>query len=273
MNVFISWSGLRSKHIAESLRWWLPNVIQAVKPFMSSHDINKGSRGNVVISRRLEQANVGVICITPENCDARWILFESGALSKLSSAYVCTYLYDCSPSDIEPPLGQFQHTAATKAETIALVQTINGELGEHALDGERLADSFATWWPKLDKKLKETPERPKDEAAPKERSDESKLDELLQLMRGMKSSRVISDPPFRRTSGEFTDLELPGGQVAHLPTSVLENILVPMSKPGIGSKANEADLEMAKQLRLIEDNHGMIRLTDLGKKLAEFYRQ
>jgi hypothetical protein len=120
VRIFISWSGKRSKHIADALRSWLPNVIQAVVPFMSSHDIRKESRGNVVISENLEQAKVGVICLTPENLDARWILFEAGALSKLSSAYVCTYLLELSPSDVEPPLGQFQHTVATKDDTKAL---------------------------------------------------------------------------------------------------------------------------------------------------------
>ncbi len=44
MKLFISWSGARSEYIAEVLREWLPNVIQAVCPWMSASDIDKGSR-------------------------------------------------------------------------------------------------------------------------------------------------------------------------------------------------------------------------------------
>src|SRR5688572_19220319 len=109
MEVFLSWSGERSKAVAETLSVWLGQVIQAVDPWISS-DIEKGARWNPEIAARLEQSRVGIICLTKENLDAKWILFESGALSKTKDAYVCTLLLDIDPSDVEQPLGQFQHT-------------------------------------------------------------------------------------------------------------------------------------------------------------------
>lgn len=189
MKVFISWSGTRSKHIATALRDWLPNVLQSVRPFISSQDILKGARGNVQITKELETAAIGIICLTPENLLAPWILFEAGALSKLSSAYVCTYLYDLDPSDISPPLGQFQHTKSTKEETFALVQTINAELPDGTgLDADRLKDAFDVWWKKLQSQLKSVPDKPDDEASPPERSEDDKVDEMLQLLRKLSSS-------------------------------------------------------------------------------------
>src|ERR1700684_2611083 len=93
-NVFISWSGERSIHIAEALRWWLKMVVQATKPFMSKTDIDKGSRWHIELAKALESMKVGIICLTPENLSASWLLFEAGALSKTmdKGTLVCTYL-------------------------------------------------------------------------------------------------------------------------------------------------------------------------------------
>ena len=81
-DVFITWSGNRSKHVAMALRALLATVIQAAKPFMSKADIDKGSRWHLELAKALEATKVGIICLTPENPSAPWLLFESGALSK-----------------------------------------------------------------------------------------------------------------------------------------------------------------------------------------------
>src|ERR1700687_4676246 len=93
-NVFISWSGNRSKHVAEALRDWLPLVLQAAKPWASSTDIDKGSRGIAEITRALENIKVGIICLTPGNLVAKWILYEACALLKTLGKRVCTDLLD-----------------------------------------------------------------------------------------------------------------------------------------------------------------------------------
>ncbi|QDS91877.1 hypothetical protein FF011L_06130 [Roseimaritima multifibrata] len=191
MKIFISWSGARSKHIATALRDWLPSVIQSVSPFISSQDILKGARGNVQIAKELETAAVGIICLTPENLNAPWILFEAGALSKLSSAYVCTYLHELEPSDISQPLGQFQHTNSTREDTLSLVQTINNELPDGTgLEPERLRDAFEIWWKKLEVQIKAVPSKPDEEVSPPERTEEDKIDEMLQMIRKLSDAKV-----------------------------------------------------------------------------------
>ena len=257
MRVFISWSGKRSLHIATAIRDWLPNVLQAVRPFISSQDIRKGTRGNVVISKRLKEANVGIICLTPENMTAPWILYEAGALSKLLSAYVCTYLWQLEPSDIEPPLGQFQHTKHNKRDVKALVEAVNSQLPEgRGLSRHRLDVAFEQWWPILDKQIKATPERPKEEPLPKKRSDDSKLDELLTLVRRALASETpeVSPPPFRRPIGKpsryISRVDLAQGHVlallnklAHGQWRILTNDdLAMLVKEGWAVKDDEGDI-------------------------------
>src|SRR4051812_34315853 len=88
MLVFLSWSGQRSKAVAEELERWLRQVIQTVEPWIST-DIDKGLRWGPELSDRLEGSKIGIICLTKDNLDTRWILFEAGALSKTKDTYVC----------------------------------------------------------------------------------------------------------------------------------------------------------------------------------------
>jgi hypothetical protein len=92
IDVFISWSGLRSGAVAEALRNWLPKVINALKPWLSTTDIDKGARWSTDVAVRLEVAKAGIICLTPSNLHSDWILFEAGALSKtLQNTFVSPY--------------------------------------------------------------------------------------------------------------------------------------------------------------------------------------
>src|SRR5580693_1724871 len=124
MNLFISWSGTRSRAVAEALHGWLPSVIQSVKPWMSAADLEKGARWSSDVARHLEETRVGIICLTSDNLDAPWILFESGALSKtLNSTFVCPYLFNVEPSELKGPLVQFQVTKCDKEDTRRLLHT------------------------------------------------------------------------------------------------------------------------------------------------------
>ena len=64
-----------------ALHKWLPSVIQALKPYISS-DIDKGARWSPDISEELENSSFGILCVTKESKDAPWLNFEAGALSK-----------------------------------------------------------------------------------------------------------------------------------------------------------------------------------------------
>lgn len=150
MNVFLSWSGDRSKAVAELLDTWLQCVIQAVDPWMSSKDIDRGSLWFSEINDQLQNTTIGIICLTQENKNKPWILFEAGALAKgLSNSRVCTFLIDLEPTDVGTPLSQFNHTFPTQEGLWELVRTLNNSLKDKALKEKTLELVFETYWPKF----------------------------------------------------------------------------------------------------------------------------
>jgi hypothetical protein len=182
MKVFISWSGERSRGVAEALRWWLPKVIQAIQPWMSASDIEKGTRWRSGISRELEKSSIGIICLTRENLESPWIHFEAGALSKQEqNTYVCTYLYGLDPADIKDPLAQFQTTKAQEEDTRRLIYTINNALGEGRLLEAEVDEQFDIWWPKLDERLNALPFVQESRESP--RDIREIVGEILELVR------------------------------------------------------------------------------------------
>lgn len=182
MKIFISWSGARSETIASKLRSWLPSVIQAVNPWLSSVDIDPGSRWNVNINKELEETEFGILCVCVDNLYAPWLNFEAGALAKkLDSSNVVPYLIDLEPIDIPAgPLTQFMAIRAHKDDTWKLVQTINSKL-EKRIEDDRLSKTFAHWWPSLESSINNLPKS--NEVV--RRSTRDVLEEMLLLLRGL----------------------------------------------------------------------------------------
>lgn len=178
MKIFISWSGERSRKIAELFNEWIQCVIQAAKPWISSHDIERGALWYTEISKTLADSRFGILCLTPENKTEPWILFEAGALAKgIEENRVCTLLIDLKNTDIGNPLAQFNHTIACDKESMwELVQTINNALLENKLQEKVLKSVFETYWEQF---------RFKPEEHVKKRSIEDILTEILTTVRAL----------------------------------------------------------------------------------------
>jgi hypothetical protein len=168
MNIFISWSKDRSKAIAAALNDWLPHVIQrSLKPWMSASDIEPGQRWSQAVAEQLATSTVGIFCLTPENLNNPWILFEAGAISKtFGEAIVCPYIHDMQAKEISGPLSQFQASTTDKEGTRTLLYSINKALAGDALDKEFLDKQFNKWWPDLKKEFKKIPTLELDTARP-----------------------------------------------------------------------------------------------------------
>lgn len=154
MKVFMSWSGDRSRATAELLRDWIKCVLQASRPWISSRDIDRGTLWFSEINNNLQDTSVGIVCLTGENKNRPWILFEAGALAKgLSTSRVCTFLVDLKTSDLDDPLRQFNHTLPTRESVFALVTTLNSAFESNALDPRILLEVFNTYWPQFETKF------------------------------------------------------------------------------------------------------------------------
>lgn len=188
MKVFLSWSGERSKHLAIALRDWIPTVIQVAKPWISGNDIQAGERWGQKIASELADSDFGVICLTAENISAPWILFEAGCLAKsLSNGRACPYLLGITPSDVPPPLGQFQALTAIREDTHKLVKSINDYGTEFKISDDVLTTIFSRSWPDLEKKIKEIPAATTISAR---RTQEEVLAEILDSVRKLVRSSV-----------------------------------------------------------------------------------
>lgn len=186
MKIFVSWSGKRSKAVAELISDWLKCVIQASQPWISTRDIDRGAIWFSEISDKLKDVTVGIVCLTQDNKEKPWILFETGALAKgLTTNRVCTFLIDLNPGDLKDPLAQFNHTLPDEASVWELTRTINDCLNDKSLDERILRQVFDTYWPKFDEKFREAlGNNPPSEVIPP-RTEQDILSEILANTRSL----------------------------------------------------------------------------------------
>lgn len=233
MKVFISWSGERSKALASALREWLPGVIQAVKPFASQHDIDKGSRWSGELGKALESTKTGLLCVTSDNRNAPWLIFEAGVLSKeLEGARVVPILFGLAPADIDGPLAQFQLTVFTRRDMFKTVQAINAGLGDSALDPSLLERAFGQNWDVLETQVNAILSAQPHEPSSPPRTERALLEEVLTLLRSM----ARADPETERPTPPGTLLEKPyrtvplgilsGSQVSAIEALAPKNVIV-----------------------------------------------
>jgi hypothetical protein len=208
LKVFLSWSGVRSREVANLLSDWLCCVIQASRPWISTRDLDRGSLWFGEINDQLKDTTIGIICLTQENKTRPWILFEAGALAKgLSTSRVCTLLIDLESQDIEDPLAQFNHTFPNRESVLGLVKTLNNTLSINALDTRILEQVFDTYWPQFEVKFAKILETTETQPPAQPRPKEDVLGEILENTRILSSKirRIEYEAEKNRGRNDFGD--------------------------------------------------------------------
>lgn len=192
VKVFVSWSQPLSRAIAEAFVNWLPTVIQECRsPFMST-DIAKGEAWFQAVADELADSKIGVAFITSENHDSPWLHFEGGAmLTKLEKQRICPVVVDMAKTDYDGPLKNLQLTDLTdKSDFFKLLGTINAAC-ENPLEQTVLRDTFDLRWAAFETKVTTASESLKtvdDEPKRVQRSPEEKIDEILEVVREIRSA-------------------------------------------------------------------------------------
>ena len=192
--IFISWSGDLSHTVAALLHEWIPTVLQTAEPFLSSTDIEKGSRWSDHVAKKLEECGFGIIVLTKNNLTAPWILFEAGALSKMvGRGQVSSLLIGVDVVDVKQPLSQFQNTIFSRDDCFKLISSIN-KTASAPLRDDVLLRTFGALWPDLEasvlKAIEDAGNSEPIEAAIDEVSDmssiKSSLGELIQSVKNLR---------------------------------------------------------------------------------------
>ena len=167
---------------------------------------------------------------------------------------------DSKPVDIEPPLGQFQHTVFSKEDVLKLVQDINErvkENGERRLSDRNLTSVFETFWPQLENQLGEI--RKRKEAKIVVRPERQVLEEILEILRGQE-----------KRSEEAVPFGL-GGMLARETPSIQK---IPVTGKDlyvrlISENYERAQREFEKQLKELQQELEKARQRDKKSKSGE----
>jgi len=194
MKIFISWSGEFSHGAAVALQNGLPTLFNGINCFVSSESVRKGERWLQEVSKELDESNLGIACLTPDNLDAPWLHFETGAISKsVKKATVYTLLLGgLRPADIHGPLSQFQHTSFAKDDVFKLIKAINEGYEDAKQDETRLRKIFdGFWWDELEKTIAKL--SPKGTKTEKKRDLEEMVYQLIET-----TSQIARNIPIRQ---------------------------------------------------------------------------
>lgn len=277
MKVFISWSGDISREVAETLHKFLPCMIQGLHVFMSKHDIESGGRWSLQLAKELDESGFGIICLTPDNLQSPWLLFEAGALTKHVEGRACGLLLNgLKPTDVTGPLSQFQNRPFEKNEFRLLLRDINSRVS-NPLSDQQLDMVFEKWWPDIkqgyEEALKNVVSSPK---VGVQRDQKDILEEILIKVRGverrLEMSPYLSTQPSLSSILERTVDDLSETQqdlLAKLAVATLEGLT--LDKESIERDYSQQDLRQLVQTGLVmESEQGPIIVHDV---VADYLRQ
>ncbi len=236
--IFLAWSGERSRQVALALRESLRIICNAFDPWMSEVDIATGGQWEEEIATCLDEAQAAILCLTPENQNERWVLFEAGAVAKSRTrSLVIPYLFDLTTRDLKSPLSIFQGvtSALDQGQNLKMVRSLYRALpeGERGISEKDLEEAFGlVWSTRLHPSLQKVGPGA---VAPLARRDDSEvLDEILGLVRDLaqRARRQAAVEAFVKGALGATPIATEQAHALREPASHLRGILDRLRREG-----------------------------------------
>ena len=124
MNLFLSWSGERSKSAAYAFRDFFRLFFQPFRPAIYISSITeKGVEWYEELEKALKKADFGLFLLTRENCAdvSPWMMYEAGVLSETAGKnHVMTFLLNANSENIPGPLRRIQSAAFDRNDVVSL---------------------------------------------------------------------------------------------------------------------------------------------------------
>ncbi|MET4003910.1 hypothetical protein ABIB48_002648 [Arthrobacter sp. UYCu511] len=209
MKVFISWSGERSKAVATQVKQWVGQVFQGSEVFMSDEDIMAGTNWSERIKKELADTTVGIICMTPENQDAKWINFEMGALSKEvtdgDTRVIPLLIGFDSTQQVGQPAASLNMVMLNKDGFKKIAYSLN-QVMEHKREHSAVDQVTEMWWKELSDDIEAAASEVPDKAPPP-RTERAMVEEILDTVRGISKQLPLTVVRKSRTPNMFDEKE------------------------------------------------------------------
>jgi hypothetical protein len=187
MQVFLSWSGPRSKLVATALNEYLPLMLHPISCWISEADLPKGKPWFDELTKALNSIIFALICVTPENESAPWLLWESGFLSSASALgdrRIVPLAVGRPKNSLSGPLSIYQATDTSREDIQRLILQINAALPEdRQVVADKVQRTFNHIWPELERKLIAALAIPIDAKKPPQPEPREQQSEVLALLR------------------------------------------------------------------------------------------
>jgi hypothetical protein len=230
MKIFISWSGKQSEEVAKKVKEFIFSFVDEGKLdiFVSSQDIEGGSKWENVLAGELKDTDFSIICLNKSNYFQPWVLYEAGAISKNNdTTSVVPLLFKMEPGEIPSnnPLSKFQAVSFFKEERVySLVKLILDKAGL-TIPEKILKHTFETEYKKYSKEINKTIEENKlDEDkkdTKKSKSDTDKiLEELLEYSRNQDRRITIIADTMSKVVGDIESVKF---DVDYIKSSLPQN--------------------------------------------------
>lgn len=168
---------------------------------MSDQDIEAGTNWSERIKRELANTTIGIICMTPENQDARWINYEMGALSKEvkeeENRVIPLLIGFEGPHQVGQPAASLNMVMLGKEGFSKIAKSLN-EIAAKKREAAELATVTDLWWSSLSGQIEvaagAVPMR-----VPAPRTEQAMVEEILDTVRTISREKLA---PSRRNSNE-----------------------------------------------------------------------